>query len=148
MFFTTPEAKARRDEKREAKRALIRWREAHPAENTMRGAAMFKPWPSSEYGITRFGPVLGATAEFFNADAHKGWTATRLVAGAATLGTSAFLTGRKNKGAASVVIVFANGDVRSFNVTGDSTNLIAAKQYTVAFNTLAAQLAAEQESAF
>ncbi|WP_328494116.1 hypothetical protein OHS59_16275 [Streptomyces sp. NBC_00414] len=107
---------------------------------------MLKPWPSSEYGITRYGPVLGATAEFFDAGAHKSWTATRLVAGAATLGASAALTGRKNKGAASVVLVYADGDVRNFPLSGDRTVLIAAKSYVTAFNALAAQLAAEQSA--
>ncbi|REE62139.1 hypothetical protein BX257_4752 [Streptomyces sp. 3212.3] len=129
------------------KEALAAWRSAHPAEKTLNTAAMLRMWPSSKFGETTLGPILGGQAEFINAGAHKAWTATRLVAGAATLGVSAAATGRKNKGAAVINITFGNGAAQTYNVTPDSTALRAANQYVTAFNALAAQLANEADQA-
>lgn len=158
MFKRDPEKAAQREAQKAEKRrrrdeaaaqraaekeALKEWRRAHPAESTMNMAAMLKTWPSSKFGETSLGPVLGGHAEFVNAGAHKGWTATRLVAGAATLGTSAAVTGRKNKGAAVINITFGNGAAQTYNVTPENANLRAANQYVNAFNALAAQLDAE-----
>ncbi|MGW2022836.1 hypothetical protein [Streptomyces decoyicus] len=136
---------AQRDAQREAREALREWRADHPAETQLKQAAFMHPWATSECGITTFGPIAGGRAEFFNADAHKGWTATRLVAGVATLGASAAATGRKNKGAAAINVTFGNGNVQSWNVKPDRTELAAANRYVTAFNALAAQLAAEQK---
>ncbi|MGW4731672.1 hypothetical protein ACWEQC_21320 [Streptomyces shenzhenensis] len=108
---------------------------------------MLRSWPSSKFGETTIGPVLGGQAEFVDAGAHKAWTATRLVAGAATLGASAAVTGRKNKGAAVINVTFGNGAAQTYNVTPDSTTLRAANQYVTAFNALAVQLASEAEQA-
>lgn len=127
------------------KAALKAWREAHPAERTMNTAATMRLWPSSKMGVTNLGPIKGGSAEFVNAGAHKGWTATRLIAGAATLGTSAVATGRKNKGAAVINVTFGNGAAQTFNVSPESQTLSAANRYVTAFNALAAQL--EQEDA-
>ncbi|MFE4758470.1 hypothetical protein ACFRIB_51425 [Streptomyces mirabilis] len=158
MFKRDPEKAAQREvEKAEKRRlrdeaaaqratekeALKEWRRAHPAEATLNMAALLKSWPSSKFGETGLGPVQGGHAEFVNAGAHKGWTATRLVAGAATLGTSAALTGRKNKGAAVINVTFGNGAAQTYNVTPENANLRAANQYVNAFNALAAQLEAE-----
>ncbi|MFD8007822.1 hypothetical protein [Streptomyces mirabilis] len=125
------------------KEALKERRRAHPAEATLNRAALLKSWPSSKFGETSLGPIRGGHAEFVNAGAHKGWTATRLVAGAATLGTPAAVAGRKNKGAAVINVTFANGVAQTYNVTPDNTNLRAANQYVNAFSALAAQLEAE-----
>ncbi|MGQ4513681.1 hypothetical protein [Streptomyces sp. DW26H14] len=127
-----------------AKLALKGWRVDHPAEETLNKAAALKGWPASERGVTRFGPIKSGRAEFINAGAHKGWTATRLVAGAATLGASAVATGRKNKGAAVINITFGNGAAQTYTVKPEPSYLKAANQYVNAFNALAAQL--EQES--
>ncbi|MFI5992478.1 hypothetical protein ACIBAC_11575 [Streptomyces sp. NPDC051362] len=127
------------------KAALKAWRDAHPAERTMNTAAMMKLWPSSKMGVTNLGPIKGGSAEFVNAGAHKGWTATRLIAGAATLGTSAVATGRKNKGAAVINVTFGNGAAQTFNVSPESQTLSAANRYVNAFNALAAQLEQEDE---
>lgn len=158
MFNRDPqkaaEKAAAREQKREAKAqaaagraaekdALKAWRRVHPAEQTMNMAAMLKLWPSSKMGVTPLGPILGGSAEFVNAGAHKGWTATRLVAGAATLGASAAVTGRKNKGAAVINVTFGNGAADTYTVKPDPSVLKAANQYVNAFNTLAAQLASE-----
>ncbi|MFI5684667.1 hypothetical protein [Streptomyces sp. NPDC051636] len=126
------------------KEALKEWRRAHPAESTMNTAAMMRSWPSSKFGETSLGPILGGQAEFVNAGAHKGWTATRLAAGAVTMGASAAVTGRKNKGAAVINVTFGNGAARTYNVTPENSTLRAANQYVNAFNALAAQLASEQ----
>ncbi|MFG2670839.1 hypothetical protein [Streptomyces sp. NPDC048445] len=140
------EARAQRADERGAERlALKEWRHAHPAEQTLNIAATLKTWPSSKMGETPLGPILGGSAEFVNAGAHKGWTATRLVAGAATLGTSAVLTGRKNKGAAVINVTFGNGAAQTYTVKPDASILKAANQYVNAFNALAAQLAAERQ---
>ncbi|KFG02575.1 hypothetical protein IQ62_01165 [Streptomyces scabiei] len=146
--------KAEKKQKREAaaaefraeRDALKEWRRAHPAETTMNNAAMFKLWPSSTKGVTHLGPVKGGSAEFVNAGAHKAWTATRLVAGVATAGMSAAATGRKNKGAAVINVVFGNGAADTYTVKPDPSVLKAANQYVTAFNALAAQLAAEDGS--
>lgn len=126
--------------------ALKEWRNAHPAEKTLNMAAMLKLWPSSNKGMTSLGPVKGGSAEFINAGAHKAWTATRLVAGAATLGVSAAATGRKNKGAAVINVTFGNGAAQTYTVKPEPAYLKAANQYVTAFNTLAAQLAAEDDA--
>ncbi|MEU0786810.1 hypothetical protein ABZ341_35245 [Streptomyces sp. NPDC006173] len=63
--------------------------------------------------------------------------------GAATLGTAAAVTGRKNKGAAVINITLGNGAAQTYNVTPENANLRAANQYVNAFNALAAQLEAE-----
>ncbi|MFD7295509.1 SHOCT domain-containing protein [Streptomyces sp. NPDC059897] len=128
------------------KEALKAWRKQHPAEKTMNSAAMMHLWPSSKFGITSQGPVLGGQAEFIDAGAHKAWTATRLAGGVATGGMSA-LAGRKNKGAALINVTFGDGSAQTYNVTPDSANLRAANQYVNAFNALAAQLANEDGSA-
>ncbi|WP_432252655.1 hypothetical protein [Streptomyces sp. HNM1019] len=137
------EAERRRQVKQEEKDRLRAWRAEHPAEPTLNRAAMPHLWAKSEYGQTHFGPVAGGSAEFFNAGAHKAWTATRLVGGAMTLGASAALTGRKNKGAAAINVTFGNGAVQSWTVKPDATALKAANQYVLAFNALAQQLVAE-----
>lgn len=134
-------------EQRQAdKEALKDWRKLHPAEKTMNTAAMMRLWPSSKFGMTGQGPVLGGQAEFVNAGAHKAWTATRLAGGVATGGVSA-LAGRKNKGAAVINVTFGNGVAQTYNVKPDSTSLRAANQYVNAFNVLASQLADETGSA-
>lgn len=158
MFKRDPEKAAQREVQKAEKRrlrdeatvkrqaekeALAEWRRAHPAEKTMNTACMMRAWPSSKFGETSLGPVLGGQAEFVNAGAHKGWTATRLVAGAATLGTSAALTGRKNKGAAVINVTFGNGAAQTYTVTPENSTLRMANQYVNAFNALAAQLASE-----
>lgn len=140
------QARAQRaDERGAARDALKEWRHAHSAEVTLNIAAMLKAWPSSKMGETSLGPILGGSAEFVNAGAHKGWTATRLVAGAATLGASAALTGRKNKGAAVINVTLGNGAAQTYTVKPEPSYLKAANQYVNAFNALAAQLAAEAE---
>ncbi|MFF7329673.1 hypothetical protein [Streptomyces sp. NPDC008150] len=126
------------------KAALKEWREAHPAEKAMNLAASMKAWPASKMGETVLGPVKGGNAEFVDSGAHKAWTATRLVAGVASMGTTAALSGRKNKGAAMINVVFGNGAVKTYNVTPENATLRAANQYVTAFNALAAQLAAEE----
>ncbi|HWM38650.1 MAG TPA: hypothetical protein VNS49_16175 [Streptomyces sp.] len=146
----TEKAKAARAERRaehKAEReALKAWRQEHPAEKEMNSAAMMRMWPSSERGVTSLGPVAGAQAEFFTADAHKAWTATRLVGGAVTMGAS-LAAGRKNKGAAAINITFPNGVAKSYAVKPDSTSLQAANQYVTAFKALSAQLLAEAAAA-
>ncbi|WP_435242754.1 hypothetical protein [Streptomyces cucumeris] len=137
------EAASRRQAKQEQKARLQAWRTEHPSETTLNRAAMLQPWAKSEYGHTPLGPVAGGNAEFFNAGAHKAWTATRLVGGAMTLGASAALTGRKNKGAAAINVVFGNGVAQSWTVKPDAAVLKAANQYVHAFNALAQQLATE-----
>ncbi|MGI5218276.1 hypothetical protein [Nocardia sp. CA-290969] len=122
---------------------LKQWRATHPAEKTLNLAALLHPWPSSRQGVTRCGPVRAGTAELFDAGAHKAWTATRLAGGVATLGGSAALMGRKNKGVAALSIQFGNGAVESYTVKPDKTALRDANTYVAAFNTLATQLAAE-----
>lgn len=145
------EAAAKREERAKAraeaaakakmdKLALKGWRVDHPAETTLNKAASLRPWPTSERGVTKYGPVKGGQAEFINAGAHKAWTATRLVAGAATLGASALATGRKNKGAAMIAITFGNGAAQTYEVKPDKAVLVAANAYVTAFNALAAQL--------
>jgi hypothetical protein len=158
MFKRDPEKAAQRRLQREQKKQaraeyaaqrlarkqdLRQWRAAHPAESTMNLAATLRSWPSSEFGETPHGPVAGGHAEFVNADAHKAWTATRLVSGVATAGMSAAVTGRKNKGAAVINVTFGNGAAQTYKVTPESSTLRAANQYVTAFNALAAQLAAE-----
>ncbi|WP_420035081.1 hypothetical protein ACN2WE_24055 [Streptomyces sp. cg28] len=146
--------KSERREQREAAAAQARakkdatkeWRAVHPAEATMNAAAMLKLWPSSTMGETSLGPIKGGSAEFINAGAHKAWTATRLVAGAATLGASAAVTGRKNKGAAVINVVFGNGAAQTYTVKPEPSYLKAANQYVTAFNALAAQLEAEDSA--
>ncbi|MFH8611657.1 hypothetical protein ACH4D5_29660 [Streptomyces sp. NPDC018029] len=161
MFNRDPQKAAEKAAQREAKKqgraeaaaqrktekdALKAWRQAHPAEATMNMAAMMKLWPSSKMGVTQLGPVKGGSAEFVNAGAHKAWTATRLVAGAATLGMSAATTGRKNKGAAVINVTFGNGAAQTYTVKPDASYLKAANQYVTAFNTLAAQLEQEEQA--
>jgi hypothetical protein len=138
------EAAAERAAQRDAVKA---WRDAHPAEKTINMAAMLKMWPSSTMGVTALGPVKGGSAEFVNAGAHKAWTATRLVAGVATMGASAAATGRKNKGAAVINVVFGNGAAQTYTVKPEPAYLKAANQYVTAFNALAAQLAEEDDTA-
>lgn len=140
----TPEQKAAdRGAKKEGKKDLRSWRMAHPAELHLNAAGTARPWPSSERGVTKHGEVAGAKAEFVNDDAHKAWTATRLVGGVATLGASAALTGRKNKGHAAINLVFPNGAVQSYTVKPDAHTLKAANQYVTAFNALSVQLVGE-----
>ena len=157
MFKRDPEKAAQRAAQREARRreradatakhlaekeALRNWRHAHPAESTMNTAAMLRAWPTSKFGETSLGPVLGGHAEFVDAGAHKAWTATRLVGSVATGGAS-LVAGRKNKGAAVINVTFGNGAAQTYNVTPESTTLRAANQYVTAFNALAGQLANE-----
>ncbi|MFF1297939.1 MULTISPECIES: hypothetical protein [unclassified Streptomyces] len=158
LFKRDPEKAAQRQERRDEKRrqreewaaqqraekeALAEWRRTHPAERTLNTACMLRAWPTSKFGETSLGPIHGGHAEFVDAGAHKGWTATRLVAGAATLGVTAAATGRKNKGAAVINITLGNGAAQTYNVTPENSTLRAANQYVNAFNALAAQLAAE-----
>ncbi|MGQ5640898.1 MULTISPECIES: hypothetical protein [unclassified Streptomyces] len=131
------------DQRAQERLELKRWRDDHPAEVTLNQACMMRMWPSSKMGQTSMGPVRGGRAEFVNAGAHKAWTATRLIAGAATMGASAAATGRKNKGAAMINVVFGNGAAQTYKVTPESATLRAANQYVTAFNALAEQL--EQE---
>lgn len=158
MFNRDPEkaaqkaaAKAEKKQQRQAAaeqrradaEALKEWRNAHPAEKSLNTAAMLKLWPSSKMGMTALGPVKGGSAEFVDAGAHKAWTATRLIAGVATAGVSAVATGRKNKGAAVINVTFGNGAAETYTVKPEPAVLKAANQYVTAFNTLAAQLAEE-----
>ncbi|MFI0777748.1 hypothetical protein [Streptomyces sp. NPDC021212] len=124
------DAARKRRAKQEEKARLRAWRAEHPSETAMNRAAMLHMWAKSEYGETSFGPVAGGSAEFFNAGAHKAWTATRLVGGAMTLGASALATGRKNKGAAAINVVFGNGAAQSWVVKPDAADLKAANQYS------------------
>jgi hypothetical protein len=144
---------ARKDEKRQLreeywanrkveKAALAEWRASHPAEKTLNTACMMQSWPSSKFGETTHGPILGGHAEFVDAGAHKAWTATRLVGGVATGGAS-LVAGRKNKGAAVINVTFGNGAAQTYNVTPESSTLRMANQYVTAFNALASQLANE-----
>ncbi|MEU7407783.1 hypothetical protein AB0B40_00370 [Streptomyces sp. NPDC042638] len=158
LFDRDPEKAAERAAAREERRSQRRaaadkraqehldlklWRECHPAEVTLNQACLLRSWLSSKMGQTSMGPVRGGRAEFINAGAHKGWTATRLIAGAATLGASAAVTGRKNKGAAVINLVCGNGAAQTYKVTPEATTLRAANQYVTAFNALAEQLDAE-----
>ncbi|WP_234354583.1 SHOCT domain-containing protein [Streptomyces sp. NRRL WC-3618] len=158
MFKRDPEKSAQKTAEREKKQQALReavdkrkadkdalkdWRKLHPTEKTMNTAAMMRLWPSSKFGMTGQGPVLGGQAEFVDAGAHKAWTATRLAGGVATGGLSA-VAGRKNKGSAVVNLTFGNGAAQTYNVTPDSTALRAANQYVNAFNALAAQLDNEE----
>lgn len=160
MFKQDPEKAAQREARRAEKRrqreervakaqaekeALAEWRRNHPAEKTLNSACAMHLWPNSKFGETALGPILGGHAEFIDAGAHKAWTATRLIAGAATLGASAVATGRKNKGAAVINVTFGNGAAQTYNVKPDGVTLRAANQYVTAFNALAAQLASEAE---
>ncbi|WP_109036424.1 hypothetical protein [Streptomyces rubrogriseus] len=160
MFKRDPERAAEREAKRAEKRqqreewaakrkaekaALAEWRQTHPAEKTLNQACMMHLWPGSKFGQTDLGPILGGHAEFVDAGAHKAWTATRLVAGVATMGVTAAATGRKNKGAAVINVTFGNGAAQTYNVKPESATLRAANQYVTAFNALAAQLAAEAD---
>ncbi|HET6358797.1 hypothetical protein [Streptomyces sp.] len=111
------------------KQALKEWRSKHPAESTMNLAATMRSWPSSKFGETALGPVLGGNAEFVDAGAHKAWTATRLVGGVASLGTSAVLAGRKNKGAAVINVTFGNSAAQTYNVSPEPSTLRVANQY-------------------
>lgn len=124
----------------EAKVGLSSFRASHPAEKTLNAAASLQSWPQSKRGETRYGPIGGGHAEFIDAGAHKGWTATRLVAGAATLGASAAMTGRKNKGVAVINLTFGNGAAQTYNVKPDKAVMRAANQYVTAFNALAGQI--------
>ncbi|MFF1834883.1 hypothetical protein ACFVXE_11855 [Streptomyces sp. NPDC058231] len=157
MFKRDPEEAAQREAQRavrrqerdaanvrrqEEKQALKDWRSSHPAEPTLNSAAMLRIWPSSKFGETSAGPILGGHAEFVDAGAHKAWTATRLVGGVATGGAS-LLAGRKNKGASVINVTFGNGAAQTYSVTPESTTLRMANQYVNAFNALAAQLARE-----
>ncbi|MFG2308839.1 hypothetical protein ACGFS9_09185 [Streptomyces sp. NPDC048566] len=147
MFKRNPDKAAARAARREVQHseeaALKTWRAAHLAEKELNQAALLHLWPRSRQGMTPLGPIQGGSAEFFDADAHKAWTATRLIAGATTMGTAAIAAGRKNKGAAAINIRFGNGAVQSFTVKPDPTSLRAANRYVTAFNALAAQLATE-----
>jgi len=136
---------ARRDEKDATKADLQSYRSVHPLEKQLNSAGMLKMWPSAKAGLTRYGPVRGGHAEFFNADAHKAWTVSRLGAGAVTGGFS-LLGGRKNKGAAAINIVFGDGSAQSFNVTPDTMTMRAANRYVTTFNAYAAQLDGEAET--
>lgn len=158
LFARDPEKAAERAAAREERRSqhraaadkraqerfdLKKWREGHPAEVTLNQACLMRSWPSSKMGETGMGPIRGGRAEFLNAGAHKAWTATRLIAGAATLGGSAAVTGRKNKGAAMINVQFGNGAAQTYKVTPEAATLRAANQYVTAFNALADQLDAE-----
>ncbi|MGW2190458.1 hypothetical protein [Streptomyces sp. NPDC001719] len=89
--------------------------------------------------------MRAAQVELFNADAHKAWTATRLVSNA-TVGIASGglgMTGRKNKGKAQINITFENGMVHSFPVKPE--NLAAASGYVAAFNAYSEQLVRESQ---
>lgn len=161
MFSRDPEKaaakaarKAERKQQREEAAAQRRahaetlglWRNAHPAENTMNQAGMWKGWPVSTMGETPLGPVKGGQAEFVDIGAHKAWTATRLIAGAATAGMTAVAAGRKNKGVAVINVSFGNGAAETFPVKAEPAHLRDANKYVTAFNALAAQLADEDET--
>src|SRR5437868_371666 len=103
VFRRDPEKAAQRQAQRDEKRrrreewsanrkvekeALAEWRATHPAEKTLNTACMMRAWPTSKFGETSLGPILGGHAEFVDAGAHKAWTATRLVGGVATGGAS------------------------------------------------------------
>ncbi|MFF9324029.1 hypothetical protein ACF1AY_04850 [Streptomyces sp. NPDC014776] len=159
LFKRDPEKAAQREARRAEKRqqreewaaqrkaekaALAEWRSTHPAEKTLNTACMMQAWPSSKFGETALGPILGGHAEFVDAGAHKAWTATRLVGGVVTGGAS-LVAGRKNKGAAVINVTFGNGAAQTYNVTPENATLRAANQYVTAFNALAAQLAREAD---
>ncbi|MFF4860034.1 hypothetical protein ACFY2N_34735 [Streptomyces rubiginosohelvolus] len=131
------------DARRADKGALKDWRTRHPAEKTMNRAALLTMWPSAKMGVTPHGPVKGGSAEFVDAGAHKGWTATRLLAGGVSMGIAAAATGRKSKGAAVINVTFGNGAAQTYTVRPEPSHLKAANQYVTAFNALASQL--EQE---
>ncbi|MFG2895377.1 hypothetical protein [Streptomyces sp. NPDC048248] len=79
----------------------------------------------------------GRTRGVLFADAHKAWTATRLIGGVASSGLS-LPFGRKNKGAAAINITFADGTAKSYTVKPGPA-LGKANKYVTAFNALAAK---------
>ncbi len=128
------------------KEELAAYRAAHPLETQLNRIAMLHLWPKASHGQLSNGPVSGAHAELFNADAHKAWTATRLMSNA-TLGVASgglMMSGRKNKGIAQINVQVANGSVTSCTVK--PKDLGAASKYVTTLNAYAAQLAAEENT--
>jgi membrane protein involved in colicin uptake len=128
-----------------AKADLAGYRAAHPLESQLNKAAMMHLWPKATHGSFPSGPVRGAHAELFNANAHKGWTASRLASNATAGVASGGLlgTGRKNKGSAQINIQLANGVVLSHGVKPQ--DLAAASRYVMSLNAYSEQLTAEDE---
>lgn len=142
MFKRDPEKKMAAKAERIA---LSAYRQKHPLEKNLNQAAMLTMWPKAKFGQVSGVSLAGATAEIFNANAHKGWTASRVAAnsvGIASFGTIPVFAGRKNKGAAAINIQYADGSVASFKVNPDK--LSAANTYVLHFNAYAAQLEREQ----
>ena len=168
MFSRSPEARAtsraakaaqrtEREEKRAAKQAekdaTAAWRESHPLEKAVNQAGLLHLWPHLKSGRSNAmteaesHPVAGSEAELFDAGAHKGWTASRIAGNsAAVLSAGALLplaSGRKNKGAASINILWGDGHAETFTVK--PADLAAANRYVHCFNAYSAQLAREQD---
>ncbi|MEU6820886.1 hypothetical protein ABZ921_09670 [Streptomyces atriruber] len=131
--------------RKEKAAAHAAWLHKHPAEKALNSAAgLLRGWPQSNRGISTTGhPVKGGKAEFMNMDAHKAWTATRLISGAATLGVTTLAAGRKNKGMAVINIVYGDGFVETHQVKPEPQHMMDAPKYVTAFNALAEQLAQE-----
>ncbi|MFC8090427.1 hypothetical protein [Streptomyces sp. NPDC057301] len=135
---------AKKDQRHGQKAEIKSYRDAHPMERQMNQAAMLHMWPRAECGMTPFGPVKGGSAELWNADAHKSWTASRVAGntvGVASLGMIPTFSGRKSRGAAAINVTFGNGTAQSFAVKPQ--DLAAANRYVTAFNALSRQLEGE-----
>lgn len=127
----------------EDKRELAAYRRTHPLEVQLNKAASMHLWLKASHGRTSAGPLKGAYAELFNANAHKEWTASRLVSNA-TIGVASGglgMTGRKNVGQAQITIQLASGVIKTFKVKPQ--DLAAANRYVHAFNAYADQLVKE-----
>jgi hypothetical protein len=151
-MFGTKESRAQAREQRQARleaakltRQLLRaqrqqWLQEHPQEGRVNATRGLNGWPQVNLGQTAYGSIAGAHAELWNADAHKGWTATRLISNA-TLGVATgglMATGRKSKGAAAINVTYADGMVQTFDVKPQA--LAQANRYVAAFNAYASSL--------
>ncbi|WP_407549085.1 hypothetical protein QOM21_08220 [Streptomyces sp. Pv4-95] len=130
--------RAKREAHRERAEPQLAVAKAMISEMALNMAATGHRWPKLHDGVLSNGtPIKGAHAEFFFADAHKAWTATRLIGGVASSGLS-LPFGRKNKGAAAINITFADGTAKSYTVKpGPAVG--KANKYVTAFNALAAK---------
>lgn len=134
-----------REAQTEAKAKLAEYRRTHPLEVQLNRAASMHMWPKASHGRIGSGPVKGAHAELFNANAHKQWTATRLASNA-TLGVATGglgMSGRKNVGQAQIAIQLANGTVSTFKVKPQDLN--AANKYVMSFNAFSESLSREDD---
>lgn len=96
--------------------------------------------PPIRDGVTSRGPVLGARAEVQYAGLHNAWTATRLAAATFSMGMT-LIFGRKQKGAATLVITYGNGAVETRRLR--TKQLGAAQRYAAEFSGYAQTLGDE-----